>query len=307
MSERDRMSFPETPVLDRAKVPFPESWALGAAKFFYQKDRANPQDVWNLAQEHTNPQPKEDNFKAGLDRGLWHIAWINGSGRVRPPPHGDAASIVVEDGVLKLQVRHDSDFERKSSRWRRGIPAAERYNNAYVGGMGGYLPTKDQDIVISACMKVSKGFHGTTGIWMEDGGTFDPKTGIMVKPFRSFGFSFVGETSAKFIRGLAVETCLGLSIQEKGTVVGIDVAEWHDYTMRWSWLDERRQEVTFMIGDQSLGALKVDPFGPGEIQLWSDNYKIGRGLRIGYLNVPTIDETQFNRVRVEAVGRNEGR
>lgn len=292
-------------MLERPRVPFPERLVLKAVGLWYRKDRANPQDVWKRAQEHINPLPKEDNFKAELDRRLWHIAWINGSGRVHSPPHGEAASIVVEDGVLTLQVRHDPDFERKSSRWRR--PAAERYNNAYVVGMDGYLPTKDQDIVTRARMKVSEGFHGTTGIWVQDGGTFDPETGSMVKPFRSFGFSYVGEPSAKFIRGLAIETCLGLSIQEMRPVVGIDVTQWHDYTTRWRWLNKRRQEVEFTIDDRLLGALNVDPLGPGEIQLWADNYEIGEGLSIGYLNVPDIDETQFEWVKVEAVGRNEGR
>jgi hypothetical protein len=45
----------------------------------------------------------------------------------------------------------------------------------------------------------------------------------------------------------------------------------------------------------------MHPFGPAEIQLWADNYQIGRGLKIGFLNVPDIDETSYDWIRVEAL------
>ena len=61
------------------------------------------------------------------------------------------------------------------------------------------------------------------------------------------------------------------------------------------------QRVMFTIDDQNIGYFHMHPFGPGEIQLWADNYQIGRGLKIGYLNVPDVDETQYDWIRITAI------
>jgi hypothetical protein len=166
--------------------------------------------------------------------------------------------------------------------------------------MGGFLPTPKQSVRVQCRMKISPGFHGSTGIWVQEINTFDPRTGIMIKPFRSFGFSYLGEASDPYIRGLAIETVIGLSIQEKQTLRDIDINHWHTYGMKWSWIAKSKQLVEFIIDDQEAGKLEMHPFGPGEIQLWADNYQIGRGLKIGFLNVPEMDETCYDWVRITA-------
>ena len=293
------------------KVPWLDHLALTLAKFYFRKDRANAREVRSLAEQHTNPAPLLETFESGnsipTDPGggetnsLWDFAYINGSSRVLPPPHGEAGSILVENGVLKLQVRQDPSFDSKSARWKKGVPAAEQYNNAYMIGMAGFLPTPERAVRIDCRMRISPGFHGSTGFWVEEENTFDPKTGIMITPFRSFGFSYLGDSSDVYIRGLAAETVLGLSIQGKKTIHGIDVSQWHTYTMKWSWAGERQQKVEFTIDEDPVAELRMHPFGPSEVQLWADNYQIGRGLKIGYLNVPDTDETLYDWIRVEEV------
>jgi hypothetical protein len=198
-------------------------------------------------------------------------------------------------------VRQDPKFNQKSGKWVKGAAAAEKYNNAYLVGMGGFMPTPGQSILIQCRMKISAGFHGSTGIWVQEAKTFDPKTGIMVKPFRSFGFSYLGEASDAYIRGLAVETVLGLSVQDKQTLSDVDVTAWHVYELKWSWLKPDVQRVDFRIDDRTVGHFQMHPFGPGEIQLWADNYQIGRGLKIGFLNIPESDETVFDWLRITAI------
>jgi hypothetical protein len=297
---------------DTTKIPLIDNLGLKLARLYYQKDRADASEVRRLAERHTNPTSLYEDFLEGdtiLPAGqgfeggtrVWDIAFINGSSRVAPPPHGEAGDVIVQDSLLKLQVRNDPNFNQKSSRWQKGRVAAEKYNNAYVTGMGGFMPTPRQGIVVECRMKIGAGFHGSTGIWVEEANTFDPKTGIMVKPFRSFGFSYLGEASDAYIRGLAIETVLGLSIQNKLTASEVVISDWHTYRMRWSWINATTQRVEFMIDEQDIGQFQMQPFGPGEIQLWADNYQIGRGLKIGFLNVPGVDETWYDWIRVTAI------
>ncbi|MCC6956859.1 MAG: hypothetical protein IT316_08715 [Anaerolineales bacterium] len=294
------------------KTPLLDNIALNLARLYYRKDRASAPEVRRLAEHHTNPSLFFDDFlegdtilpaRQGFTGGttIWEIAFINGSSRVAPAPHGEAADILVEDSALKLRVRHDPNFEKKSSKWGKGVAAAEKYNNAYVIGMRDFMPTPRQAVLIQCRMKIDAWFHGSTGIWVEEANTFDPKTGIMAKPFRSFGFSYLGEASDPYIRGLAIETALGLSIQGKQTVSDFDISSWHTYSMQWSWHNADTQRIKFAIDDTSIGQLEMHPFGPAEIQLWADNYQIGRGLQIGFLNVPDVDESSYDWVRVEAI------
>jgi hypothetical protein len=291
------------------KTPLIDNLAMNLARLYYRKDRADARAVRQLAERHSNhPALIEDFHEGGTilpagqgfdgGTGLWNIAFINGSSHVAPPPRGEAGEIVVQDGVLKLRVLNDPNFNQKSSKWQKDVPAAEKYNNAYVIGMGGFIPTPGQSILVQCRMKISPGFHGSTGIWVQESNTFDSKTGIMVKPFRSFGFSYLGEASDSYIRGLAIETVLGLSIQSKQTVGGIDIFDWHTYSMHWSWIDATAQRIEYSIDNESIGNFRMHPFGPAEIQLWADNYQIGRGLKIGYLNVPDVDETSYGWIRI---------
>jgi hypothetical protein len=288
------------------KTPFIDNLALKLARLYYRKDRAQAREIWRLAERHVNTALLCEDF---LDANTivpgstspWEIAFINGSGIVKRPPFGEAGNVVVENSHLKLQVRRDPKFDQKSAKWVKGAAAAEKYNNAYVVGMGGFMPTPRQSILIQCRMKISAGFHGSTGIWVQEAKTFDPNTGIMVKPFRSFGFSYLGEASDAYIRGLAVETVLGLSVQDKLTVSDIDVTVWHVYEVKWAWLKPDAQRVDFRIDDRAVGYFQMHPFGPGEIQLWADNYQIGRGLKIGFLNVPVSDETVYDWLRISAI------
>lgn len=283
----------------QTRTPFLDKIAISAMRIIERRNKASLRDVLEIAENHTNPLDFIEKFD---DISRWDLALVDSNGLAVKPTGNESAMILVENNSLKLQVTHDAYFSKKSGKWRKGQTAAEKYNNAFIIGGRGFLPTERENIVIETDMQVSPDFHGSTGIWMEDQKTFDER-GHMEKPFRSFGFSFLGDSSDPFIRGLAIETCLGFSIQRKTTVTGIDVTKPHRYKMVWKWEGQKTQTVDFFIDDQQVGSLAVDPMGPGEIQLWADNYKIKKGLQLYYLNVPegTIDQNQYSDLKVSVV------
>lgn len=240
------------------------------------------------------------NFFGDLKK--WQRVWVDFEGNAISPTGEEPAKILISDSSLRLQVTHDPKFRSKCPRWVEGLAAADRYNNAFLIGAQGFAPTKEEGIVIETNMQISKDFHGSTGIWMEEQDTFDEK-GIMKKPFRSFGFSFLGDVSDPYIKGLAIETSLGFSIQKKISLPDIDVTQPHDYKMVWRWKNKRKQKVDFYIDKKLVGSFTMAPIGPGEIQLWADNYWIRKGMRIDFLNPPEgcIDENKYSHLKVYSV------
>lgn len=274
---------------------------LKLADIMYRGKRANPHEVWGLAQEHVNPAPMIDNFEdpaSVYENRIWPVALINGSGRVARAPHGEAASIVVEDRLLKLQVRPDPNFDKKTQRIF-DEPAAEAYNNAHLEGLRGFLPTLSCDVVYECRMRVDR-LQGSTGFWVEEEKTFDPVTGIMQKPFRSFGFSWVGSSSANFIRGLSVQTVVGLAPTVRN-IGGLEPTDWHVYTMQWGWRDRRVQTVKFSIDGKFLTEMPISPFGRSECQLWGDNYDVKSVYKLSFRNMSSLQETQYDYVSAKTV------
>ena len=191
-------------MLEQRELTRGQRLALKVAEILYRHKKADPEAVWELSKTHKNPPYISDLFDDSAsvnEHRIWPVALINGSGRVAQAPRGEAASIDVEGGYLKLRVFHDGNFDRKTQNMF-DEPAAEAYNNAHLEGLRGFLPTPGEDVVYACDMRVS-GLQGTTGIWVEEAETFNPVTGIMEKPFRSFGFSWAGDNSANFIRGLS--------------------------------------------------------------------------------------------------------
>lgn len=288
-------------MLENRRVSPGQKALLKLADIMYRGKRANPHEVWGMAQEHVNPAPIIDNFKdpaSVYENRMWPVALINGSGRVARAPKGEAGSIVVEDKLLKLQVRPDPNFDKKTQRIF-DEPAAEAYNNAHLEGLRGFLPTPSCDVVYECRMRVDR-LQGSTGIWAEEEKTFDPVTGIMKKPFRSFGFSWVGDSSTNIIRGLSAQTVVGLAPMVRN-IGGLEPTDWHVYTMQWGWRDRQMQTVKFSIDGKFLTEMPVYPFGRSECQLWGDNYHIKSAVGIGFRNMLTLQETQYDYVAVKTV------
>ncbi|HKY90775.1 MAG TPA: hypothetical protein VJM11_07035 [Nevskiaceae bacterium] len=281
------------------------TWLLNSpvAVMMTRSDQADPTKVWAALQTHRNPPDARDDFDGEALGPAWRFVNLNGRGIVTRPPEVHAADARIADGALALRVLHDPDFEQESDAWKPGQAAATRYNNAYTIGFQGYSPTPTHDVVIETRYAVSRGFHGSTGLWIEEQDTFEGDTGVMVKPFRAFGTSYLGPDSQTPLGGAQIEAVMGfVPVCARRMAPGVDVTKANVYRMVWSVVDEKRMRVALSVNGQPDQSCTFPSFHPGEIQLWADNYRV-TGIQIGHLNVPegVVDETRFDYVSVAVV------
>lgn len=268
-------------------------------------DQADPAQVRAALESHQNPPDVRDDFDGTALGPEWRFVNLNGRGKVTRPPDVHAANARIDNGALVLEVLHDPDFEQESDTWQAGQAAAQRYNNAYTIGFQGYSPTRAQDVVIETRYAVSPGFHGSTGLWVEERDTFHGDSGVMVKPFRAFGVSYLGPDSKTILNGAQLEAVMGfVPVCAKRMDREIDVTKDNVYRMVWSVVDEKRMRVALWVNGEPDQSCTFPSFRPGEVQLWADNYRV-TGLDIGHLNVPkgVVDQTRFDYVSVRAVQR----
>jgi hypothetical protein len=268
-------------------------------------DQADPEKIWPLILNHQNPASFRDDFNESELNPIWDFVNLNGKGIVTKPPVIHAANAEIIDGHLVLSVLHDPDFDSESSVWKPGQAAAEQYNNAYIIGFGHYSPTPTENIVIETKFAVTPGFHGSTGLWVEEQGTFDSDTGVFNKPFRSFGVSYLGPDSNTPFDDLQLEAVVGfVPVCTKKVSSNIDVTQENVYKMVWSIVDEKQMKVDLFINGQYHQSCTFPSFYSGELQGWGDNYLVN-GLDIGYLNVPegTVDQIKYDYVSVTVVSK----
>lgn len=268
-----------------------------------KKDQAEPKAVWEAILKHQNPPSARDDFdKEGFNL-IWEAINYNGRGTVTHPGGPiHAAKAELRDGQLVLSVLHDPDFETEGKKWQAGQAASENYNNAFLTGFRGYSPTPTEDIVVETEFAVSPLFHGSTGIWIEEQGTFDPKTGIMIKPFRSVGFSFLGSESETFLSGAELEATVGFVPVCAKQITDVDVTQTNVYRLVWSLAGKAKMKTDLFINGRLTESCTFPSFYPGEIQLWADNYLV-QGFNIDHLNVPEgqVDENKYNYLSVTVV------
>lgn len=249
--------------------------------------------------DHFNPLASIDDFNGvmpGQPESPWYLAGIDGGGQFFASQTDHEAAWVIDGGNLRLMVFNDPSFDTEKSDDGEGRPAPTQYNNVFLVGFKGYVPTETENIVISSRMKIAceNGFWGSTGIWVEEQNTFD-QAGMGLKDFHAFGFSYLGR-SAEGIAGLQFEAVdMGSYFFKHQLIEGVDPCQWHDYSMRWGWqADGRNQRVTYFIDGQELGTMTFPAFQEaGEVQLWDDNYYIpalipfvGLPMRFEYQNIP---------------------
>lgn len=263
------------------------TWATGSAQ-------ADPSVVWQNLQNHQNPPDAYDDFSGYVIGSNWQALNLNGKGIVTRPSVVHAANAEMIDGELVLSVLPDPEFDREGE--------DERYNNAYAIGFQGYAPTTTQNIIIEARLAIDPDFHGSTGLWVEEKDTFDLQTGKMLKPFRSFGISFLGTPNKTFLAGMQLEAVDGFIPVCAQSVLDVDPSQMNLYTMVWSLKNEKQMEVVLYVNKVYSATCDFPVFYNSEIQLWADNYLVN-DLTIGHQNVPNIDQTGFDFVSVRVVDK----
>ena len=227
-------------------------------------------EAWRLRENASarvvknNPPDATDSFDNALSN-VWETRVINGSGMVNPGPEFSSGKFEVKDGSLFLYLRKDPDFESK--------PTSKRYNNVALIGFSGYSPAPDRDIVASAIMQAGPGFFGTAGIVFEpvhtlqQDGSFKPKA-----PFNMFGASIIGPESEVYGNSGAV-CSMALNWWPSASSLGdIVIYQPHTYEVRLHWVSERSWLGIVSVDGIERCRMKLPPFGPVELQIWSDGY-----------------------------------
>ncbi len=221
---------------------------------------------------HANPPAMSDSPDGALAP-LWRFSLINGAGQVSSDDTFHAASHTVQDGLRLLSLHPDPDFPAENGdMWAR--PAAGRYNNVAFVSRGGWLPTAQADIVITFYARVNPGFYGTAGLVIQPEGTLSEQ-GLFVDSFDMAGVTFVGpESSLQGHHGALLNLSLGWAPARTLPITGADMFRAAQYELRIRRVDARAWRVSVAVDGQAAGALDMPPFGPFEIQVWSDNYRL---------------------------------
>lgn len=264
--------------------------------------QADPDLVWKQILTHKNPPDQIDNFDGDEFSPVWTSVFLNGKGIVTSPPNVHAANAFVKDGHLNLQVLFDPEFWMESNIWQPGQAGAETYNNAFLIGFAGYSPTPEENIEIETKFQVSPGFHGSTGLWFQEEGTFDPVTGIMIKPFRSFGISFLGLENDTFLKDVQLEASVGFFPVCAHKVNKVDVTQENVYKMIWSVESKTTMKVDLYVNGEFSTSCSFPSFYKGELQPWADNYDV-TGITLSRQNIPegTIDQNSYDYISVKVI------
>ena len=211
-----------------------------------------------------NPPDAADSFENILSD-VWETRVINGSGMVDPGPEFSSGKYELKDGSLFMHLRTDPEFESK--------PVSKRYNNVALIGFRGYSPAPGRDIVARAIMQAGPGFFGTAGIVFEPENTLLPDGSFRPNaPFNMFGASIIGPESNVY--GVSGAVCsMALNWWPSASSLGdVDVYEPHTYEIRLRWLSTRSWLGIVSVDGQERCQMQVPPFGPVELQIWSDGY-----------------------------------
>jgi hypothetical protein len=211
-----------------------------------------------------NPPDAADSFDRTLSD-VWETRVINGSGMVDAGPEFSSGKYEIKDGSLFFHLKNDPDFESK--------PVSKRYNNVALIGFRGYSPAPDRDIVALATMQAGPGFFGTAGIVFEpihtlqQDGSFKPSA-----PFNMFGASIIGSESNVYGHSGAVCSMALNWWPSASSMRDVDIYQPNTYEVRLKWLSEHSWLGIVSVGGTERCRMEVPPFGPVELQIWSDGY-----------------------------------
>ena len=124
-----------------------------------------------------------------------------------------------------------------------------------------------------ATMQASPGFFETAGVVFEPVDTLQPDGSFKPSaPFNMFGASIIGPESNVYGHSGAV-CSMALNWWPSASSLGdIDIYVPHTYEIRLHWLSERSWLGIVSVDGTERCRMELPPFGPVEIQIWSDGY-----------------------------------
>jgi len=249
----------------------------------------------NIPGNYVNPPDAKETFSdlPTPPDAIWQYLTINGAGQnvvnQGPAFHNSSAQVVQGDRKsLKFSQVFDVDFATEEP--------YQLYNNVYLVGFAGYLPTADK-VVIKFKMRVDPGYYGTTGVFLEPQDTFDNQGNFQI-PADWFGVSYAGPEN--FNAGLNCSYVIAwtpLSMQP----INADPFQWNNYKITLTKIDQAHMEATLKVNGEPVCS-QVMPRFPIELQIWSDNYKVTvdeNGMNLGFNNKETPQASYFDNISVK--------
>jgi hypothetical protein len=222
-----------------------------------------PQDV-------ENPEAIAENFEEGLSTEFWDFTIINGAGQASSESAWHAVEMEI-DHQLILRHAPDPAFETESAEWK--IPSSEQYNNVTLIGGSGFQPTLSSDVIVEFKSRVDDHFYGTAGVVLQPQGTLQAD-GRFSKPFDMFGLSMIGKESS-FDGNNGAVCYLALNwAPAQVEALNVDPELWHTYQIRLHWISKTQWFGSLLVDGTELCRMEMPAFGPVEIQVWSDNYRV---------------------------------
>jgi hypothetical protein len=221
----------------------------------------------NAPIESQNPPPIEDHFEGKLSSDFWKFTNINGGGQVSNKMTWHSAAVTFENSLV---IQHFPDPFFKDESPKRKPPMPEQYNNVALISREGFRPSPSRDVVVKFTAWVNKDFYGSAGVVFEPVGTLQ-KDGYFVKPFDMFGFAVTGkEASLTGIKGGFCYLALNW-IPVHMNPLQADPMIPQTYEIRLHWISQTEWLGTIKADDQVQCQMQMPPFGPVEVQVWSDN------------------------------------
>lgn len=227
----------------------------------------------------------------------WRYFAINGNGQnisVNGPISFDNSTAdLTQQKELQFTQVYDPDFDAE---------APYQYNNIFMIGFQGHEPTVDDDVVWEFDFKTDPNTYGTTGFMLEPVNTFGPD-GHFLLPFTLFGLSYSGPEN--YNAGLQCSSVIDWIPVSEILINDVDPFEWNHYEIRLHELNTGSVLASMTVNNITVCETTIGNWGPTEVQIWLDNYKITLdpnaplGYVIGFNNKPTPQNSWFDNISVK--------
>jgi hypothetical protein len=221
-----------------------------------------------------------DDFNSGLSPKFWDLTIINSARHISHASSFHAAEFKTQGNMLEIVHRNDPDFNIESPDLWNG----EQYTDVALFGASGFEPRSATDVVLHIGMKVSADFYGTAGVIFQPVGMISQEGKLEQPPdmvVDMIGVSLVGpESQAPGLSGPFAYLTLNSETAKTEPLSGINEQEWHDYEVRLRWDSIKEWTEIVSVDGVVQAAISMPPFGPVQLKVWSDNYKITYPPRI---------------------------
>lgn len=229
--------------------------------------------------------------------------YVNGVGQVHPPPY-HVGNTYTQDGSIVMTIANDPGFESRPRKRVDGEAASRLYNNIFGMMRIEYMPTLGKNVEVATRFRMPT-TNGSGGILVESSKDFDSNGHLNSWGFRgAVGVSYFGEESSDAISGMHFTYTIGFIPVCNVKVEGVDVTDWHEYTIVWQKTLIGHSYTLSVDGvKKATCSIPFVGFTKSNLQIWRDNYYIPDGINIDFQNFDETQSIEYDWVKVRVVNK----